>query len=117
MYHITYSTSILIHTLIFSFLLLMTGVFLQAGYITTVVFDKRYGRLALYQINAFCNRQVRDFRLEDIKSVRAVQRGFKNRQTNTLHNKIVIEFVNHSPIGILETHSSIRIKKEVGCHL
>jgi hypothetical protein len=32
---------------------------------------------------------------------------------NTLHYKIIIEFANHSAIKILETHNSLRIKKEL----
>jgi hypothetical protein len=32
---------------------------------------------------------------------------------NTLHYKIIIEFANQSPVAILETHNSLRVRKEV----
>jgi hypothetical protein len=50
-----------------------------AGYIETTVFDYRIERLLIYRNNIYCKRNVRAFKLEDIKTVRAVQRGFQTR--------------------------------------
>ena len=61
-------------------LLLVLGfVFVQSGYIETVVFDKRLGRLILYKTNVFCMRYIKAYRLSEIRQVRAVQRGYKTR--------------------------------------
>ena len=61
-------------------LLLVLGfVFVQSGYIETVVFDKRLGRLILYKTNVFCMRYIKAYRLSEVTQVRAVQRGYKTR--------------------------------------
>jgi len=88
-------------------------VFFQYGYKKDTVFDKRSDTLLIYSRNLCMHKKRRLFRLSDIKSVRAVERGYEKGQVNTLHYKIVIEFFSKSPLAILETHNSLRVKKEV----
>ena len=78
--------------LILIILIVLGFVFVQSGYIETVVFDKRLGRLIVYKTNVFCMRYIKAYRLSEISLVRAVQRGYKTRNQNTLHYKIVIDF-------------------------
>jgi hypothetical protein len=87
-------------------LLFMMGlgtVFIYYGKVKSTIFDKRKNMLIITSITVLCDRKIKAHRLSDIKSVRAVERGYEKNQVNTRHYKIILEFHNKSPIGILET--------------
>ena len=85
------------------FMLVIGYLFVINGRVKTTIFDKRSGLLteAKYPLSYYIscgknlsNSKVKTYRLRDIKSVRAAQRGINRGSMNTLHYKVVIEFEN-----------------------
>ena len=87
--------------------------FLSFGYIKHTVFDKAKNLLIIYKRNLCWHKKSKHYRMSDITEIKAVERGYERGAVNTRHYKICIEFVNQSPLTILETHNSQRVKKEV----
>ena len=104
------------------FMVVLGYLFVINGRVKTTVFDKRTGLISVakhpltYYLTCCrntANSKLRTYYLQDVRSVRAAQRGINRGQVNTLHYKIIIEFHNQSPLSILETHSATRIRKHL----
>ena len=89
------------------------GLFIYNGKVKSTTFDKRKDRIFIRKTNILCDKKVTSYKISDMKSIRAVQRGMNKGQVNTLHYKIIIEFHSQKPLAILETHNSMRVRKEV----
>ena len=104
------------------FMIVLGYLFVINGRVKTTVFDKRTGQISVakhpltYYLTCCrntSNSKLKTYHLQDVRSVRAAQRGINKGQVNTLHYKIVIEFYNQSDLSILETHSATRIRKQL----
>ncbi len=107
---------------IIAFMVILGYLFVINGRVKTTVFDKRtrFLTVAKHPLSYYlsCKKHIsssklREYSLDDIRSVRAAQRGINKGNVNTLHYKIIIEFENQSPLSILETHKITRIKKQL----
>lgn len=88
---------------IIAFMIGLGYLFIINGRVKTTILDKRTGTLTLskhpigYYLTCCHNTsssRVQLYYLEDIESLRIAQRGINRGNVNTLHYKIIVEFVN-----------------------
>lgn len=79
--------------ILLAFLVIIGMVFLVSGKVKSTIFDKQAKKLTIRKRSITCHcRSITNYALEDLKGLRAVKRGIKQGQVETLHYAIILEF-------------------------
>ena len=88
-------------------------IFIYAGKVNTVIFDKTSGILSKVKTSIFCKKDQTDWAIDQIKNVRVFKRGHDGVQVMTIHYEVQIDFADVPSQTILETKEQDKAIKQL----
>ena len=106
-------------------LMLIFGViFMHAGKIEQVIFDKEIGILSYIKTSIFCKKKITDWAINQIQNIRIFKRGHDGIQVMTIHYAVQIDFKDAPSHTVLETQQKdkairqlVKIKEFLGLNI
>ena len=99
--------------LIVAALFVLSFVFLFAGRIESVIFDKDANEFTRVKFNIFCVKTSKTLKISDISDIRVEKRGFETVHSSTKHFKIIIDFRNKQSVTLLESKKEEKVITQV----
>lgn len=84
-------------------LFMLSFAFTYAGKIESVVFDKNIKAMQLVTTSVICKKEEKNFRISEIKGIKAYRSGHDGVNVYTVHFKILVVFDGMPSIKIMET--------------